>query len=149
MAIKHNTKYLFMRNDGIWLFQVFVPSYMRHLTDGKRIFRRSNGERDTEKAINFRDHMIIEFNKIKNQLKPDTHQLKIQRGIAALLRSDKRAGQQTTISMRPNHPFHLHLLKSGTSTYPNIRISGNEPLSLRPCLALTCSLSPWMSPMFP
>lgn len=84
MAIKYNTKYLFMRNDGIWLFQVFVPSYMRHLTDGKRIFRRSSGERDIEKAINFRDHMIIEFNKIKNQLKPDTHQLKIQRGIAAL-----------------------------------------------------------------
>ena len=84
MAIKYNTKYLFMRRDGIWLFQVFVPKYMRHLTDGKRVFRRSSGERDIEKAINFRDHMIIEFNKIKNQLKPDSHQLKIQRGIAAL-----------------------------------------------------------------
>lgn len=57
---------------------------MRHLTEGKRVFRRSSGERELQRAQNFRDHMIIEFNKIKNQLKPDVHQIKIQRGITAL-----------------------------------------------------------------
>lgn len=57
---------------------------MRHLTEGKRVFRRSSGERELQRAQNFRDHMIIEFNKIKNQLKPDAHQIKIQRGITAL-----------------------------------------------------------------
>ncbi|WP_152903988.1 hypothetical protein [Serratia marcescens] len=35
-------------------------------------------------ARNFRDHMIIEFNKIKNQLKPDTPEIRVQRGIAAI-----------------------------------------------------------------
>ncbi|WP_332907009.1 site-specific integrase [Yersinia enterocolitica] len=83
MSIKNNM-YLFQRNDGIYVFQVFVPKYMRHLTEGKRVFRRSSGERELQRAQNFRDHMIIEFNKIKNQLKPDVHQIKIQRGITAL-----------------------------------------------------------------
>lgn len=83
MSIKNNM-YLFQRNDGIYVFQVFVPKYMRHLTEGKRVFRRSSGERELQRAQNFRDHMIIEFNKIKNQLKPDAHQIKIQRGITAL-----------------------------------------------------------------
>ncbi|WP_145525219.1 site-specific integrase [Yersinia vastinensis] len=83
MSIKNNM-YLFRRNDGIYVFQVFVPKYMRHLTEGKRVFRRSSGERELRQAQNFRDHMIIEFNKIKTQLKPDAHQIKIQRGITAL-----------------------------------------------------------------
>ncbi len=99
MSIKNNM-YLFQRNDGIYVFQVFVPKYMRHLTEGKRVFRRSSGERELQRAQNFRDHMIIEFNKIKNQLKPDTHQIKIQRGITALhALINKESEKQNNVSV--------------------------------------------------
>ncbi|WP_049616519.1 site-specific integrase [Yersinia rohdei] len=102
MSIKNNM-YLFQRNDGIYVFQVFVPKYMRHLTEGKRVFRRSSGERELQRAQNFRDHMIIEFNKIKNQLKPDTHQIKIQRGITALhALINKESEKQNNISISNN-----------------------------------------------
>ncbi|MGQ6629812.1 tyrosine-type recombinase/integrase [Serratia sp. IR-2025] len=83
MAIKGN-QYLYQNRDGIWIFQVFVPKYMRAICDGKRAFRKSTGTRDLVQARNFRDHMIIEFNKIKNQLKPDTPEIRVQRGIAAI-----------------------------------------------------------------
>lgn len=83
MAIKGN-QYLYQNRDGIWIFQVFVPTYMRALCEGKRAFRKSTGTRDLAQARDFRDHMIIEFNKIKNQLKPDTPEIRVQRGIAAI-----------------------------------------------------------------
>ncbi|MBH2726509.1 tyrosine-type recombinase/integrase [Serratia marcescens] len=83
MAIKGN-QYLYQNRDGIWIFQVFVPTYMRAICEGKRAFRKSTGTRDLVQARDFRDHMIIEFNKIKNQLKPDTPEIRVQRGIAAL-----------------------------------------------------------------
>ena len=67
MAIKGN-QYLYQNRDGIWIFQVFVPKYMRAICDGKRAFRKSTGTRDLVQARNFRDHMIIEFNKIKISL---------------------------------------------------------------------------------
>ncbi|OIX93408.1 hypothetical protein BFS14_18650 [Serratia fonticola] len=83
MAIKGN-QYLYQNRDGIWIFQVFVPKYMRTICEGKRAFRKSTGTRDVMQARDFRDHMIIEFNKIKNQLKPDTPEIRVQRGITAL-----------------------------------------------------------------
>ncbi len=83
MAIKGN-QYLYQNRDGIWIFQAFVPKYMRAICDGKRAFRKSTGTRDLVQARNFRDHMIIEFNKIKSQLKPDTPEIRVQRGIAAI-----------------------------------------------------------------
>ncbi|MHA7848236.1 tyrosine-type recombinase/integrase [Serratia sp. D1N4] len=83
MAIKGN-QYLYQSKDGVWIFQVFVPKYMRAICDGKRAFRKSTGTRDLMQARDFRDHMIIEFNKIKNQLKPDTPEIRVQRGIAAI-----------------------------------------------------------------
>ncbi|HEI9783363.1 TPA: tyrosine-type recombinase/integrase [Serratia marcescens] len=83
MAIKGN-QYLYQNRDGIWIFQVFVPTYMRAICEGKRAFRKSTGTRDLVQARDFRDHMIIEFNKIKNQLKPDTPEIRVQRGIAAI-----------------------------------------------------------------
>ncbi|MFW5401987.1 tyrosine-type recombinase/integrase [Yersinia sp. 1252 StPb PI] len=93
MAIKGNM-YLYQDSTGLWIFQVFVPAYMRHISEGKRVIRRSAGTRDIEKARDFRDHMIIEWNKLKSQLKPDTHSIKIQRGVAGLHSLVKQAASK-------------------------------------------------------
>ncbi|HFF1621851.1 TPA: tyrosine-type recombinase/integrase [Yersinia enterocolitica] len=93
MAIKGNM-YLYQDSTGIWIFQVFVPTYMRHISEGKRVIRRSAGTRDIEKARDFRDHMIIEWNKLKSQLKPDTHSIRIQRSVAGLHNLVKQAASK-------------------------------------------------------
>ncbi|WP_145560587.1 tyrosine-type recombinase/integrase [Yersinia mollaretii] len=83
MAFK-GSQYLYQNGNGIWIFQVFVPTYMRHISKGRRAIRKSTGTRDIEKARNFRDHMIIEWNKLKSQLKPSSEVTNIQRAIASL-----------------------------------------------------------------
>jgi integrase len=84
MGINKDTKYLFRKNDGIYVFQVFVPMYMRHLTGGQRALRKSTGTRDLERAGLFRDHMILEWKKLKAQFKPDSEESRIQGGIKFL-----------------------------------------------------------------
>jgi len=70
MKIKAN-QYLFISNSGLWIFQIFVPKYMRHMFDNKRAWRKSTGTKDILKARHFRNHMLIEFNNLKEMLNPD------------------------------------------------------------------------------
>ncbi|HBQ8757844.1 TPA: integrase, partial [Klebsiella quasipneumoniae] len=83
MAINHN-QYLFQNRSGLWVFQVFVPKYMRHVFGHKRAWRKSTGTKDIVKARQFRNHLLIEFNKLKEKLKPDTEEKRISGAIASL-----------------------------------------------------------------
>lgn len=35
MAINRKTQYLYQLREGTWMFQIFIPSYLRHLFSGK------------------------------------------------------------------------------------------------------------------
>jgi hypothetical protein len=61
-----------------------VPKYMRHAFGHKRAWRKSTGTKDIVKARQFRNHLLIEFNKLKEQLKPDTEEKRISGAIASL-----------------------------------------------------------------
>lgn len=90
MAIKNN-QYLFQSHCGIWVFQIFVPKYMRHIFDNKRAWRKSTGTKDIEKARHFRNHMLIEFNNLKALLNPDREDIRIQNAITTLHTTIKQA----------------------------------------------------------
>ena len=49
MAINNN-QYLFQNRTGLWIFQIFVPKYMRHVFGHKRAWRKSTGTKDIIKA---------------------------------------------------------------------------------------------------
>lgn len=90
MAIKNN-QYLFQSHCGIWVFQIFVPAYMRHIFDNKRAWRKSTGTKDIIKARHFRNHMLIEFNNLKALLNPDREDIRIQNAITTLHTTIKHA----------------------------------------------------------
>ena len=90
MAIKNN-QYLFQSRCGIWVFQIFVPKYMRHIFDNKRAWRKSTGTKDIDKARHFRNHMLIEFNNLKAMLNPDREDIRIQNALSVLHSTVKQA----------------------------------------------------------
>ncbi|MEH5750909.1 tyrosine-type recombinase/integrase [Citrobacter freundii] len=90
MTIKNN-QYLFQSHSGVWIFQVFVPAYIRHLFDNKRAWRKSTGTKDILKARHFRNHMLIEFNNLKALLNPDREDIRIQNAITTLHTTIKQA----------------------------------------------------------
>ncbi|HBX4702846.1 TPA: integrase [Klebsiella pneumoniae] len=57
---------------------------MRHVFGHKRAWRKSTGTKDIVKARQFRNHLLIEFNKLKEKLKPDTEEKRISGAIASL-----------------------------------------------------------------
>ncbi|EOX5181122.1 DUF6538 domain-containing protein, partial [Escherichia coli] len=52
MSIKGQA-YLYQRKDGIWMFQIFVPKYLRHLYP-YRMWRKTTSTRDLNEARRFR-----------------------------------------------------------------------------------------------
>ena len=42
MSIKSQS-YLYPTPEGVWMFQIFVPKYMRHIFGGKKLYRKSTG----------------------------------------------------------------------------------------------------------
>lgn len=83
MSIKAQS-YLYPTADGVWMFQIFIPVYMRHIFGGKRLYRKSTGTRDLTAAKHFRNHMLIEWTTLKEQYSPDTEERRIQHAIAGL-----------------------------------------------------------------
>lgn len=95
MPIKHN-QYLFQSHNGVWIFQIFVPKYMRHLFGNKRAWRKSTGTRHIVKARHFRNHMLIEFNNIKTLLNPEREDIRIQNALSSLQISLKQASNKSS-----------------------------------------------------
>ena len=83
MSIKGQS-YLYPTAEGVWMFQIFIPSYMRHIFGGKRLYRKSTGTKDLNAAKHFRNHMLIEWKTLKEQYSPNTEERRIQNAIAGL-----------------------------------------------------------------
>lgn len=83
MSIKGQS-YLYPTSEGVWMFQIFIPVYMRHIFGGKRLYRKSTGTKDLNAAKHFRNHMLIEWKTLKEQYSPNTEERRIQTAIAGL-----------------------------------------------------------------
>ncbi|EJM0962577.1 tyrosine-type recombinase/integrase [Klebsiella pneumoniae] len=83
MSIKSQS-YLYPTPEGVWMFQIFVPKYMRHIFGGKRLYRKSTGTKDLATAKHFRNHMLIEWKALKEQYCPDTEERRINNAILEL-----------------------------------------------------------------
>lgn len=83
MAIK-NQSYLYPTAEGVWMLQLHIPVYMRHIFGGKRLYRKSTGTKDLNAAKHFRNHMLIEWKTLKEQYSPNTEERRIQNAIAGL-----------------------------------------------------------------
>lgn len=83
MSIKSQS-YLYPTAEGVWMFQIFIPAYMRHIFGGKRLYRKSTGTKDLAAAKHFRNHMLIEWKTLKEQYSPNTEERRIQNAIAGL-----------------------------------------------------------------
>jgi len=102
MSIKGQS-YLYPTAEGVWMFQIFIPTYMRHIFGGKRLYRKSTGTKDLAAAKHFRNHMLIEWKTLKEQYSPDTEERRIQHAIVGLhkqatLRAPLQTAPTLTIS---------------------------------------------------
>ncbi|EEW1146372.1 TPA: site-specific integrase [Escherichia coli] len=69
MSFKRD-RYLVLDPCGNYLVRIAIPSYMRHLFQGKRYFMKSTGTRDVRQARLFRDAIALEWTRLRNLLKP-------------------------------------------------------------------------------
>ncbi|HAW1370793.1 TPA: tyrosine-type recombinase/integrase [Escherichia coli] len=92
MSIKSQA-YLFKRKDGIWMFQIFVPKYLRHLYPYK-LWRKSTSTRDLNEARRFRNHLLLEWEELKRKHNPDNPERRLQKAIESL-HSEARANKNT------------------------------------------------------
>lgn len=69
MQIKRDS-YLVTDPAGVWVVRITIPPYMKHVFGGKSYFIRSTGTVDVRKARLFRDSVVIEFNNLREQLRP-------------------------------------------------------------------------------
>ncbi|HFE2922859.1 TPA: site-specific integrase [Escherichia coli] len=69
MSFKRD-RYLVLDPCGNYLVRIAIPSYMRHLFQGKRYFMKSTGTRDIRQARLFRDAIALEWTRLRNLLKP-------------------------------------------------------------------------------
>ncbi|EGO3516918.1 site-specific integrase [Escherichia coli] len=71
MSFKRD-RYLVLDPCGNYLVRIAIPSYMRHLFQGKRYFMKSTGTRDIRQARLFRDAIALEWTRLRNLLKPQS-----------------------------------------------------------------------------
>ncbi|EFN4550589.1 site-specific integrase [Escherichia coli] len=69
MSFKRD-RYIVLDPCGNYLVRIAIPSYMRHLFQGKRYFMKSTGTRDIRQARLFRDAIALEWTRLRNLLKP-------------------------------------------------------------------------------
>ncbi|MCS4268971.1 site-specific integrase [Serratia sp. BIGb0163] len=84
MGNSARNQYLYRHESGIWMFQIAVPQHMRHLTNGRRLFRKSTGQRDVQKARTVRDRLVVEWNHVKEKHAVDTETITLNRAINAV-----------------------------------------------------------------
>ncbi|EJR7282041.1 MAG: integrase [Citrobacter freundii] len=85
MTIKgKGTNYLYVNCDGIYIIQLHIPVYMRHLWNGRKMLKKSTGTRDLVLARRFRDQYLMEFRRLQAQFNPNAYLLKIQSAITDL-----------------------------------------------------------------
>lgn len=108
MGSNARNQYLYKHESGIWMFQISVPKHMRHLTNGRLLFRKSTGQRDVHKARKVRDQLVVEWNHVKEKHSIDTETAALNRAILAV----QKLGQTCAIS-----PAAQVMLQAVTSEY--------------------------------
>ncbi|MEQ0344089.1 tyrosine-type recombinase/integrase [Klebsiella sp. JB_Kp040] len=88
MSIKGQA-YLYKRKDGIWMFQIFVPKYLRFLYPC-RMWRKTTSTRDLNEARRFRNHLLLEWEELKRKYNPSNPDQWLQQSIAALHTEGKK-----------------------------------------------------------
>ncbi|WP_084976478.1 tyrosine-type recombinase/integrase [Plesiomonas shigelloides] len=83
---KSDTSYLFYHVNNVWMFQIYIPSYLRPLFGGRRAYRKSTGTSDLQQAQRFRDHLLLEFNELKARYKPDDLNVRLSNCVSDLRR---------------------------------------------------------------
>lgn len=84
MGSNARNQYLYKHESGIWMFQISVPKHMRHLTNGRLLFRKSTGQRDVHRARKVRDQLVVEWNHVKEKHSIDTETAALNRAILAV-----------------------------------------------------------------
>lgn len=69
MQIKRDS-YLVEESTGVWVVRITIPSFMKTFFEDKSYFIRSTGTTDIRKARLFRDSVAVEFNSLREQLRP-------------------------------------------------------------------------------
>lgn len=82
MSIKSQA-YLYKRKDGIWMFQIFVPRYLRFLYPC-RMWRKTTSTRDLNEARRFRNHLLLEWQELKRKHNPHNPDQWLQQSLADL-----------------------------------------------------------------
>ncbi|WP_348994647.1 DUF6538 domain-containing protein [Enterobacter sp. V87_3] len=75
--------YLFQRKDGIWMFQIFVPKYLRFLYPC-RMWRKTTSTRNLNEARRFRNHLLLEWEELKRKYNPSNPDQWLQQSIGAI-----------------------------------------------------------------
>ena len=88
MSIKGQA-YLYKRKDGIWMFQIFVPKYLRFLYPC-RMWRKTTSTRDLNEARRFRNYLLLEWEELKRKYNPSNPDQWLQQSIAALHTEEKK-----------------------------------------------------------
>lgn len=123
MAIKRKTQYLYQLREGTWMFQIFIPSYLRHLFSGKTLWRRSTGTRDLAKAGIFRDHLLLEFNQLKEKYREDTSDVKLRNALAELNAEVRQNVEKPRLVTAYNIPTLRFVCNEYVNTYSGKRAS--------------------------
>ncbi|MBW9467651.1 tyrosine-type recombinase/integrase [Enterobacter roggenkampii] len=126
MAINKKTEYLFQLREGTWMFQIFIPVYMRHLFSGKRLWRRSTGTRDVVKARIFRDHLLLEFNQLREKYRVDTSEVKLRNALAELNAEVSRNADRPKLST----PYVIPTLRFVCDQYERAFTGKRTPATL-------------------
>ncbi|MBT1426806.1 tyrosine-type recombinase/integrase [Dickeya dianthicola] len=84
MGSINKNQYLYKHATGLWIFQISVPRHMRHLTQGRKLFKKSTGQRDVLKARVVRDRLVVEWNHVKEKHAIDTGAVLLNRAIHAI-----------------------------------------------------------------
>ncbi|HBS3681887.1 TPA: integrase, partial [Klebsiella quasipneumoniae subsp. similipneumoniae] len=123
MAINRKTQYLYQLREGTWMFQIFIPSYLRHLFSGKTLWRRSTGTRDLAKAGIFRDHLLLEFNQLKEKYREDTSDVKLRNALAELNAEVRQNVEKPRLVTAYNIPTLRFVCNEYVNTYSGKRAS--------------------------
>ena len=67
MTIKgKGTNYLYVNSDGIYIIQLHIPVYMRHLWNGRKMLKKSTGTRDLVLARVTNGAIVIHTQRLKS-----------------------------------------------------------------------------------
>ncbi|CAM6855922.1 site-specific integrase [Citrobacter sp. Cpo107] len=103
MQIKRDS-YLVVEPTGIWVVRITIPTFMKPYFEGKSYFIRSTGTTDIRKARLFRDSVAVEFNSLREQLRPKPPGSRISQILSELRRISEDANNMPPAQLSYSAP---------------------------------------------